>query len=80
MTDNIYSFSSDKYFLVLIGKNYYDSNVYELKIYEISKFVILTNESELYKKSDVITTKKKLNEINPPPKFLKLSNVIIKFF
>ena len=49
----IYSFSSDKFFLFLIGKNSYDSNVYELKKYEISKFVILSNETELIESSQI---------------------------
>ena len=52
----IYSFPSDKFFLFLVGKDSYDSNFYEIKKYEISKFVIFSNDSELYKNSDVITT------------------------
>ena len=52
----IYSFNSNNFFLFIIGKNSYDSNIYEIKKYEVSKFVNLNNDSELYKKSDIITT------------------------
>ena len=68
----IYSFNSNKFLLFIIGKNSYDSNIFEIKKYEISKFVILSNESELYKNSDIITT----NLIKPTE--ISITNGIIE--
>ena len=51
----IYSFNSDQYILFLNGKNSWDANFYTIKKYEITDFVILSNESELSNKLDVIT-------------------------
>jgi len=51
----IYSFNSDKYILFLNGKNSWDANFYTIKIYEISDFVILSDESDSFVKSTEIT-------------------------
>ena len=51
----IYSFNSDKYILFLNGKNSWDANFYTIKIYEITDFVILSDESDSFVKSTEIT-------------------------